>query len=178
MHIPLPIIPHHRTRKLPIPLIPLDIDAQAAIHPKPQQDLVLDGVPSTIRVPAPLDALQLQLLQARAQVRELAGQALRLHLEVGRGLCGAELLRVEAGDLRGVLGGRVRRHQLRVLRLQGAQLPRELLQGLVGLLPLQVARLLQGREGVVYAGYGDLVWADVEVLDRVVDELGGGELFC
>lgn len=106
MHIPLAIIPHHRPRKLPIPLIPLDIDAQAAIHPKPQQDLVLDGVPpaSTISVPA-LYALQLQLLQARPQVRQLAGQALRLHLEVGRGLGGAELLRVEPGDLRGVLGG-------------------------------------------------------------------------
>jgi hypothetical protein len=61
-----------------------------------------------------------------------------------------------------------------VLRLQGAQLPRELLEGRVGLLPLEVARLLEGREGVVYAGYCDLVWADVEVLDCVVDELGWG----
>lgn len=64
-----------------------------------------------------------------------------------------------------------------MLRLQGAQLPRELLERRVGLLSLQVARLLQGREGVVYAGYGDLVWADVEVLDRVVDELVLGGLF-
>lgn len=175
MHIPLAIIPHHSARKLPVPLIPLDIDAQAAIHPKAQQDLVLDGVAGPA-VPA-LDALQLQLLQARAQVRQLAREALRLHLEVGGGFGGAELLRVEARDLGRVLGGRVGRHELRVLRLQRAQLPREFFQRRVGLLPLQVARLLEGREGVVYAGYGDLVWADVEVLDRVVDELGLGGWF-
>lgn len=143
MHIPLAIIPHHSARKLPIPLVPLDIDAQAAVHPKPQQDLVLDGVArAAAAAAAALDALQLQLLQARAQVRQLARQALRLHLEVGRGLCGAELLRVEARDLGRVLGGRVRAHQLRVLRLQRAQLPRELLERRVRLLPLQVARLL------------------------------------
>lgn len=139
MHIPLPIIPHHSARELAIPLVPLNINTKAAIHPKAQQHLVLDGVALW---PTPLDALQLQLLQARAQVRQLAGQALRLHLEVGGGLRGAELLRVEPGDLGRVLGGRVRRHQLRVLRLQRGQLPRELLERLVCLLPLQVACLL------------------------------------
>jgi hypothetical protein len=172
VNIPLPVIPHHSARKFALLLIPLDIDTQAPIHPQAQQDLVLDGVaaPGPSRIPA-LDTLQLQLLQPRPEVRQLAREPLRLHLEVRRGLCGAELLRVEPRDLGRVLGGGVRGDQLGVLRLEGAQLPGEFFQGLVGLLALEVAGLLEGGEGVVYAGYRYLVWADVEILDCVVNEL-------
>lgn len=110
------------------------------------------------------------------QVGELAREPFRLHLEVGGGLGDAELLRVEARDVRGVRVGAVLGDDLGVLRLHRPQLAGEPAEGILGVLDAQVARLLEGRDGLVYAGYGDLVGLDVEVVDGVVDELvGGGE---
>lgn len=142
MHIPLAVIPHHRPRPFAVLFVPLNIDAQAAIHLEPEQHLVIHGVPSARRGIA-LDALQVQLLQPRRQVRRLQRQALGLGLGVARRLGGAELVRVQARNRRRVVGRRVRRHQVVVLRCRGVELPRELLQRRLGVALAQLARLLQ-----------------------------------
>lgn len=61
--------------------------------------------------------------------------------------------------------------ELLVLSVHGAQLAREAAEGIFGVFDAQVARLLEGGDGFVYAGYGDFVGLDVEVVDCVVDEL-------
>lgn len=170
MHIPLAIVPHHRPPPLTPILVPLNINPQAPIHLQPQEHLVVHGVPPPRGLVA-LHPLQLQLLQARAQVRGPLRQALRLDLGVAGGLGRAELLRVEAGDLGRVVRRRVARHQVVVLRGERVELPRELLEGGLGVVDAQVARLLQGRDGVVDAPDGEFVRVDVEVVDGVVDEL-------
>lgn len=71
--------------------------------------------------------------------------------------------------------GAVLRDELGVLRLHGRELAREAAEGVLGILDAEVARLLEGREGLVHAGDGDLVGLDVEVVDGVVDELWRGK---
>lgn len=61
--------------------------------------------------------------------------------------------------------------ELRVLRLHGREVPGEFAQRIGGCTRPQVAGLGEGREGVVDARDGDFVGTDIEVLDRVVDEL-------
>lgn len=170
VHIALAIVAHDRLRPLAVPPIALQVNPQAAIHLQAQQHLVVDGIPPALRGIA-LDALQLELLQAGGQVGGLQGEALGIVLGVGGGLCGAELDRVEAGDVGGVVGGHVRLDQVVVARRLRAELPRELLERRLGLAHAQVARLLQRRQGLLDARDGELVRVDVEVVDDVVDEL-------
>ncbi|KAL2261072.1 hypothetical protein VTK26DRAFT_4725 [Humicola hyalothermophila] len=181
MHVPFPIIPHHHPAELPVLTVPLNLDAQAPIHLQPQQHLILHA-PSprpALPVVAPaLHPLHLELLQARVELGQLGLQALRLHLEVGRGLGDAELLRVEPRDLGRVLRRRVRRRQLRVLRRQRVERPREPPQRPLGLAQPQLPRLLQRGQRFRDARDRRLVGRDVEVCDGVADELGPGEISC
>lgn len=170
MHIPLPIIPNHRPRPLPILFVSLNLNPQAAIHLQPQQHLIIHRISSPALLRA-LHALQLQLLQPRRQVGRLLRQSLGLHLGVGRRLGNAELVRVEARNGRRVVGKGVRRDQLAVLRVDRVELARELLERRVGVADVQLARLLQRRERFADAPDGELVGLDVEVVDGVVDEL-------
>lgn len=128
MHIPFPIIPHHRARPLPILFIALNLNTQAPIHLETQQHLIINGIPPAALLGA-VDALELQLLQPGGQVGRLLGQALGLHLGVGGGLCDAELVRVEAGNGGRVVGGRVGGEELVVLGVDGVELAREALEG-------------------------------------------------
>ena len=177
MHVALAVIPHNGAGEIAIAAaLALDLDAQTAVDLQTQQDLVVQGrVAAAVaaggaRVPA-LDALGLELLQAGREVGGGAAEALGLHLEVGRGLGGAELLRVEPRDLGRVRRRRVRRRQLLVLRLQGVQLSRGFLQGVLGVAHAQVPRLGKSGQGIMDSRDGRLVGADVEVVDGVVDEL-------
>lgn len=126
--IALAVIPHNRLAELaPRPvlgLVALDINTQAAVDAEAQQHLVVDGVAAAL-VGHALDALQLELAQAALQVGGAGREALRLDLEVRGRLGRAELLRVEARDLRGVRRGRVRGRELLVLRLLRVELARE-----------------------------------------------------
>ena len=65
----------------------------------------------------------------------------------------------------------VGRHGLLVLRQAGVEVTGEFAQSRLSLAHAQVARLLQGGEGVIDAGDGLFVGVDVEVSDGVVDEL-------
>lgn len=105
-------------------LVPLELDAQAAVDLEAQQDLVVDGVAAARGVLA-LDPLHLELLEPRRQVRLLRRQPLRLHLQVRRRLRGPELLRVEPRDLARVRRRRVRRHELLVLVVERVERARE-----------------------------------------------------
>lgn len=175
--VALAVIPHDSPTPLALVLVALDVDPQAAVHLEPQQDLVVDGVPPARGLIA-LHALQLQLLEPGVQVCGLLRQPLRLDLGVARRLGRPELLRVEAGNLAGVVGRRVAGHEVVVLRGERVELPRELLEGLLGVADPQVARLLQRRQRLVDPRDGELVRVDVEVFDGVVDKLdaldGGG----
>lgn len=64
------------------------------------------------------------------------------------------------GDLLGVLG------------LQRGELAGELAEGCFGGFDAEIAGLVESREGFIYAGDGEFVGRDVEVLNGVVDELG------
>jgi ABC-type amino acid transport substrate-binding protein len=64
------------------------------------------------------------------------------------------------------------RRELVVLRVDGVELPREPLERGVAVAEVQLARLLERREGFRDAADGELVGLDVEVVDGVVDELG------
>ena len=170
VHVTLAIVPHHGPRPLAILLVPLNVDAQAPVHLEPEEDLVIHRVPPPGGLVA-LDALDFELLQPRAQIRRALRQSLRLHLRVAGGFRRAELDRVEARNVRGVVGGRVRRREVVVLGAQRIQLAGELLEGRLGLADAQLPRLLEGRDGLIDARDGKLVWVDVKVVDRMVDEL-------
>jgi hypothetical protein len=169
MHIPLAIIPYHGPTELPILPVALNLDPQTAIHLQPQQHLVLDH--ATRRLPA-IHALQLQLLQARVQIRHLGLQPLGLDLGVRRRLGDEELLRVQAGDLVGVRGRAVAGGELCVLRGEGGLLTGEAAEGVLGVAQAQVAGLVEGREGLGDARDGGFVGGYVEVGYCVPDELG------
>jgi hypothetical protein len=169
MHIPLAIIAYHSPTELPILLVALNLDPQTAIHLQPQQHLVLDH--AAHRLPS-VHTLQLQLLQARIQVRHLGLQPLGLDLSVGRRFRDAELLRVQARDLVGVRGRAVAGGELGVLRGEGGLLAGEAAEGVLGVAQAQVAGLVEGREGLGDARDGGLVGGYVEVGYCVPDELG------
>lgn len=153
--VPLAVIPYDCLGPLAVPLVPLEVDAQAAVDLEPQQDLVVDGVPPPGGGGGvALDALQLQLVQAGLEVGGGEGEALGVRLGVGGGLCGPELERVEARDARRVVRRRVRRHQVVVPRRVRRQLPAELLERRLGLARPEVARLLERREGLCDARDG------------------------
>ena len=62
-----------------------------------------------------------------------------------------------------------------VLGGEGVELTGELLEGGVGFVDAEVARLLEGGEGFGDTGNGELVGLDVEVVDGVGDELQRGQ---
>lgn len=173
MDVALAIVSHDGLGPVAVPLVALNVDAQAAVDLEAQEDLVVDGIPATGGggIVAAVDALELELLQAGLEVGGRLGEALDLDLGVAGGLGRAELARVEPRNVRRVVGRRVRRHEVVVLRRPRRQLSRELLERCFGLAHPQVARLLERRQGFADACYRELVWLDVEVVDGVVDEL-------
>lgn len=47
--VPLAVVPYHRLGPLPVPFVPLEVDAQATVHLEPQKHLVINGIPSSGR---------------------------------------------------------------------------------------------------------------------------------
>ena len=90
-HVCLAFIPHNDPGILPITIL-LHIHIKFLIYLQHQAVRVIDHTPS--RSISTIHTLQLQFLQARLQVCELGGKALRLNLQIVGGLGDAKFLRV------------------------------------------------------------------------------------
>lgn len=69
--------------------------------------------------------------------------------------------------------GVVSAHGVIVLRAERVKRAREFAEVCLGLADAEVAGLLEGGKGVVYAGDGEFVGLDVEVCNCVLDKLAG-----
>jgi hypothetical protein len=91
MHIPFAIIPNNSLRPLPIPLVPLNVDAQAPVHLEPQQHLIINWISaSSISCRIALHALKLQLAKTSLEVGGRQSKALSVGLSISSSFGGAE----------------------------------------------------------------------------------------
>jgi hypothetical protein len=106
MHIALAIISNNRLGPLAIPLVTLNVNAEATIHLESQQHFVINRISaSRVRRSISFHALELKLAQTGLQVRSGESETFRIGFSVGSGLCRAELEGVETGNVGSVIGG-------------------------------------------------------------------------
>lgn len=83
MHVPFAIIPNNSLGPLTIPLVPLNVDAQASIHLEPQQHLVINWISaSSISCRIALHALKLQLAKTSLEVSGRQSKALSVGFSI------------------------------------------------------------------------------------------------